>query len=90
MRAAVSAGMNVVALATSFTIAGLHSSRVLDHAWIVRIPPVWPALCERGSLSTTGTAIHRGRSGWTSEVSGTQSGAVYGRNISGGSKWNWV
>ena len=38
VRAAVAAGANVVAVATPFTIAGLHSSQasqVLDHAWVV-------------------------------------------------------
>ena len=35
VRAAVEAGMNVIAVATPFTIAGLHSSEVLDHAWVV-------------------------------------------------------
>jgi HAD superfamily hydrolase (TIGR01509 family) len=38
VQAAVSAGMNVVALATPFTVAGLHSSRVLDHDWVVHDP----------------------------------------------------
>ncbi|MEE9262071.1 MAG: HAD family phosphatase [Dehalococcoidia bacterium] len=35
VRAGVAAGMNVVAVATPFTIAGLHSSQVLEHAWVV-------------------------------------------------------
>ena len=35
VRAGVAAGMNVIAIATPFTTAGLHSSQVLDHAWIV-------------------------------------------------------
>ena len=35
VRAAVEAGMNVIAVATPFTIAGLHSSEALDHAWVV-------------------------------------------------------
>ncbi len=41
VRAAVAAGTNVVAVATPFTIAGLHSgqaSSVLDHAWVVHDP----------------------------------------------------
>ena len=38
VRAGVAAGMNVVAFATPFTIAGLHSSQVLDHAWVVHEP----------------------------------------------------
>ena len=35
VRAGVAAGMNVVAVATPFTIAGLHFSEVLEHAWVV-------------------------------------------------------
>ena len=35
VRAAVDAGMNVIAVATPFTVASLHSSEVLDHAWVV-------------------------------------------------------
>ncbi len=35
VRAAVAAGMNVVALATPFTAAALHSSPMVDDAWIV-------------------------------------------------------
>ena len=35
VRAGVAAGMNVVAVATPFTIAGLHASQVLEHAWVV-------------------------------------------------------
>ena len=38
VRAGVAAGMNVIAVATPFTIAGLHSSQVLDHPWIVHDP----------------------------------------------------
>ncbi len=38
VRAGVAAGMNVVAVATPFTAAGLHSSRVLEHAWVVHDP----------------------------------------------------
>ena len=38
VRAGVAAGMNVVAVATPFTIAGLHTSQVLEHAWIVHDP----------------------------------------------------
>ncbi len=37
-RAGVAAGMNVVAIATPFTMAGLHSSQVLEDAWIVHGP----------------------------------------------------
>lgn len=35
VRAGVAAGMNVIAIATPFTIAGLHTSEVLDHPWVV-------------------------------------------------------
>ena len=38
VRAAVAAGMNVVAIATPFTIAGVHSSQALEHAWVVHDP----------------------------------------------------
>ena len=33
VQAAVAAGMNVIAVATPFTISGLHSSQFLNHAW---------------------------------------------------------
>ena len=35
VRAGVAAGMNVIAVATPFTVAGLHTSQVLEHAWVV-------------------------------------------------------
>ena len=38
VKAGLAAGMNVVAVATPFTIAGLHSSQVVDHAWVVHDP----------------------------------------------------
>jgi beta-phosphoglucomutase len=38
VRAGVAAGMNVIAMATPFTIAALHSSQVLEHAWMVHEP----------------------------------------------------
>ena len=38
VQAGVAAGMNVIAVATPFTIAGLHSSQVLDHVWMVHEP----------------------------------------------------
>lgn len=38
VRAGVAAGMSVIALATPFTIAGLHSDTALDHAWVVHGP----------------------------------------------------
>jgi beta-phosphoglucomutase-like phosphatase (HAD superfamily) len=34
-RATVAAGMNVIAVATPFTFAGLHASEVLAHRWVV-------------------------------------------------------
>ena len=42
VRAAVDAGMNVIAMATPFTIAGIHASEVLDHAWVVHEPEQMP------------------------------------------------
>ena len=38
VRAGVAAGMNVIAIATPFTIGGLHSSQVLEHEWVVHDP----------------------------------------------------
>ena len=38
VQAGVAAGMNVIAVATPFTIAGLHTSQVLEHAWMVHDP----------------------------------------------------
>ena len=38
VRAAVAAGMNVIAFATPFTVKGLHDSQVLDHKWILHEP----------------------------------------------------
>ncbi len=38
VRAGVAAGMNVIAVATPFTVAGLHSDQVLEHAWVVHDP----------------------------------------------------
>jgi len=38
VRAGVAVGMNVIAVATPFTIAALHSSQVLEHAWMVHEP----------------------------------------------------
>ncbi len=38
VRAGVAAGMNVIAIATPFTVAGLHTSQVLEHAWVVHDP----------------------------------------------------
>ena len=34
-RAGVAAGMNVIAVATPFTVSGLHSSQVVEHTWVV-------------------------------------------------------
>ena len=42
VRAAVDAGMNVIAVATPFTIAGIHASEVLEHAWVVHEPDDLP------------------------------------------------
>lgn len=38
VKAAAAAGMNVVAIATPFTNAGLHSSQIIEEAWIVHEP----------------------------------------------------
>ncbi len=38
VRAALAAGMDVVAIATPFTNAGLHSSEIIEDAWIVHEP----------------------------------------------------
>lgn len=38
VRAGVAAGMNVVAVATPFTIASIHTSQALEHAWVVHDP----------------------------------------------------
>ncbi len=38
VRAAVAAGMNVVAIATPFTNTGLHSSQIIGDNWIVHEP----------------------------------------------------
>ena len=46
LRAGVGAGMNVVALATPFTSLQLHSSQVLDHAWMVHDPERLPDLVQ--------------------------------------------
>jgi beta-phosphoglucomutase-like phosphatase (HAD superfamily) len=47
VRAAVDAGMNVIAVATPFTIAGIHSSEVLEHAWVVHEPEQLPDIVRR-------------------------------------------
>ena len=47
VRAAVDAGMNVIAMATPFTIAGVHASQVLEHAWIVHEPEELPVVLRR-------------------------------------------
>lgn len=38
VRAAKAAGMNVIAIATPFTNAALHSEQIIKHAWIVHEP----------------------------------------------------
>lgn len=38
VRAGVSAGMNVIAVATPFTMAGIHTEQVVDHEWVVHNP----------------------------------------------------
>jgi HAD superfamily hydrolase (TIGR01509 family) len=43
VRAASAAGVNVIAIATPFTNAGLHKSEIVEHAWIVHNPAKLPA-----------------------------------------------
>lgn len=38
VRAGVAAGMNVIAVATPFTMMGIHNEQVVDHAWVVHNP----------------------------------------------------
>lgn len=38
VRAGVAAGMNVIAVATPFTVAGIHTEQVVDHEWVVHDP----------------------------------------------------
>ena len=38
VQAGVAAGMSVISVATPFTTSGLHSSQVLNHAWMVHNP----------------------------------------------------
>jgi len=38
VQAAQAAGMNVIAIATPFTNAALHSDQIIEHAWIVHEP----------------------------------------------------
>ena len=54
VRAAVGAGMNVIAVATLFTITGIHSSEVLEHAWVVHEPGDCRICLDSASKSTTG------------------------------------
>lgn len=47
VRAGVAAGMNVIAVGTPFTMAGLHSDQVLEHVWIVHDPATLPDVVRR-------------------------------------------
>ncbi len=47
VRAAVDAGMSVIAVATPFTVAGVHTGEVLDHAWVVHEPEELPDVLKR-------------------------------------------
>lgn len=40
--------MNVIAVATPFTIAGLHSNQVLGYPWVVHDPAVLLDVVEEG------------------------------------------
>ncbi len=46
VRAGVAAGMNVVAFGTPFTIANLHSAKVVEHQWIVHDPATLPEVVQ--------------------------------------------
>ncbi len=46
VRAGVAAGMNVVAFGTPFTIASLHSAKVVEHQWIVHDPAKLPEVVQ--------------------------------------------
>ena len=58
VRAGVAAGMNVVAFATPFTAAALHSSQVLEHAWMVHDPETLLEVVEKRIAERNDTA-HR-------------------------------
>ncbi len=47
VKAAKAAGTNVVAIATPYTSAGLHKSRIVDDAWIVHQPEKLVALVRK-------------------------------------------
>jgi len=47
VRAGVAAGMNVIAVATPFTVAGLHSSEIVNHTWIVHDSESLPDAVQR-------------------------------------------
>ena len=52
VQAGVAAGMNVVAVATPFTVAGLHSGQLLDHHWVVHEPEKLVEVCKRPNRRT--------------------------------------
>ena len=47
VRAGIAADMNVIAVATPFTSAGLESSHVVEDSWIVRDPSTLLDVVER-------------------------------------------
>ncbi len=58
VRAAVAAGMNVVAIATPFTNAGLHSSQIIGDTWIVHEPEKLTEIVRR-RIETHDQTAHR-------------------------------
>ncbi len=68
VRAGVAAGMNVVAVATPFTIAALHSSQVLEHAWVVHDPSDLLDTV-RGRIEEHNRSAHGGADGTKDEES---------------------
>ena len=47
VRAGLAAGMNVIAIATPFTTAGLHDSHVLESTWIIHDPSELPEVVKK-------------------------------------------
>ena len=58
VRAGVAAGMNVIALATPFTSAGLHRDQLLSHAWVVHNPAELPDIVRR-RIEEHNRRVHR-------------------------------
>ena len=71
VRAGVAAGMNVVAVATPFTIAALHSNQVLEHAWVVHDPATLLDTV-RGRIEEHNRSAHGGAEGTQDEEAARQ------------------